>query len=242
MGAEAAAAPAADRELKVEYQGGHYGRQVVFTGQVPKSGDVTTLKGLTDRMASFCPKQIAYVVTVDRETVGHFGFTKEGPTQEFEFHLAPRAGDQAPDVVLRNVATGKAIQLRSLRGKIVCLEFWATWCGPCQPAMAKLNRLSAERRSTWKDRVVLIPVSIDATVERVQRHVRRRGWDRLDHFWTGDKTGDGWDAPAARAFVVFGVPQAILIGADGRILWRGHPLAKSGGQDLRSRIESELMK
>lgn len=234
-------APATDREVTVKYQGGHYGQQVVFAGRLPKSGEIT-LKGLTDRVASFCPKQLAYAVTVDRQSVGHFGFTKDEPTQEFEFHLAPGVGDLAPDVVLRNVATDKSIQLSSLRGKVVCLEFWATWCGPCQPAMAKLNRLSAEHSSIWKDRVALLPVSIDAAVDRVRPHVLRRGWNRLDHFWTGDRTAGDFDAPAARAFVVSGVPEAILIGPDGRILWRGHPLDKSGEQDLRSRIESELAK
>jgi thiol-disulfide isomerase/thioredoxin len=179
---------------------------------------------------------------VGRESVGHFDFSKDEPTQEFEFHLAPRVGDLAPDVELRNVATGEPIKLRSLRGKLVCLEFWATWCGPCQPAMAKLNALSAEHGAAWKDRVVLLPVSIDEAVDRVKSHVQARGWNRLDHFWASDRTKVGFDAPAARTFVVFGVPEAILIGPDGRILWRGHPLDKSGGQDLRSRIESALAK
>jgi RNA polymerase sigma factor (sigma-70 family) len=233
--------PAADRKITVEYQGGHYGAQVVFAGKIPKSGEIT-LKGLTDQVPSFCPNRIAYAVTVDRERVGHFGFTKDGPTQEFEFRLAPRAGDLAPDVVLRSVATGKPMELRSLRGKVVCLEFWATWCGPCQPAMAKLNGLSAEHSDDWKDRVALIPVSIDASLERVKPHVLRRGWNRLDHFWTGDGAAGDFDAPAARAFVVFGVPEAILIGPDGRILWRGHPLSNSGGLDLKSRIESAVAK
>jgi RNA polymerase sigma factor (sigma-70 family) len=228
--------PAAGRELKVEYQGGHYGRQAVFTGRVPESGQIT-LRGLTDRMSSYCPNRIAYTVTVDGETVGHFGFTNDKPTQEFEFHLAPGAGDRAPDVELRSVAADKPLKLSSLRGKIVCLEFWATRCGPCQPAMAKLNELSAKQSAAWKDRVLLVPVSIDATRERVQRHVTSRGWDRLDHFWTGDKTNTGWNAPAARAFGVFGVPQAILIGGDGRILWRGHPQ-----DNLQSRIEAALAK
>jgi RNA polymerase sigma factor (sigma-70 family) len=233
--------PAADREVKVMFQGGHYGQQVVFAGRLPKSSEIT-LKGLTDRVPSFCPKQMAYGVEVDGKRVGQFGFTNDGPTQEFEFHLAPGAGDMAPDVVLKSVATGKSMKLSSLRGKLFCLEFWATWCGPCQPAMAKLDKLSAEHSSTWKDRVALVPVSIDEDVDRVQAHVRSRGWTRVDHFWTSDTDKVGWDAPAARAFVVSGVPEAFLIGPDGRILWRGHPLAEFGGQDLRTRIESELAK
>jgi hypothetical protein len=76
----------------------------------------------------------------------------------------------------------------------------------------------------------------------VRRHVSQHGWNRLDHYWAGTGTGIDWDAPAARAFVVSGVPETILIGPDGRIVWRGHPLPNSGGPDLASRIEAELRK
>jgi hypothetical protein len=76
----------------------------------------------------------------------------------------------------------------------------------------------------------------------VNSHVAQRGWDRWEHYWGGESTDSDFDAPAARAFLVSGVPHAILIGPDGRILWRGHPLDSTGGQNLRSRIEAELKK
>jgi thiol-disulfide isomerase/thioredoxin len=228
--------PAKGRQVEVGYYDGHYGSLVVFSGLVPSSGEIT-LKGVTDRV-TFAPDR-SYSVTVDNKPLGHFGFTK-GPTEVFEFRLTPQAGDMAPDVELHKLATGKVTRLSELRGKIVCLEFWATWCGPCQPAMAKLSKLSQEQAAAWKDRVVLLPVSIDANRERVTSHVTQRGWERLEHHWAGAETKRDWDTPAARAFVVSGVPEAILIGRDGRILWRGHPADNSVGQDLRSRIETAL--
>ena len=106
--------------------------------------------------------------------------------------------------------------------------------------MAALNRLSAEEGVAWKDRVAIVPISIDARPERVKSHVAQHGWERLEHYWAGESTDSDFNAPAARAFVVSGVPQAILIGPDGRILWRGHPLGNVGGQNLKSRIEAEL--
>jgi thiol-disulfide isomerase/thioredoxin len=229
--------PAKGRRVEVGYYDGHYGSLVVFSGLVPDSGEIT-LKGITDRVTF--PPDRSYSVTVDNKQLGHFGFTKGQPTEVFEFRLPPRAGDMAPEVELQRLATGKVTRLSELRGKIVCLEFWATWCGPCQPVMAKLNKLSQEQTAAWKDGVALIPVSIDANRERVKSHVARRGWDRLEHHWAGKGVSDDWSAPAARAFVVWGVPETILIGRDGRILWRGHPSDQSAGKDLRSRIETAL--
>ncbi|HLN26310.1 MAG TPA: sigma-70 family RNA polymerase sigma factor [Gemmataceae bacterium] len=232
--------PAKDHRLKVGYHDGHYGYLPVFSGSIPDSGTLT-LKGLTDRVAHPSAYR-SYKVEVDDELVGSFGFTKEQLAQEFDFQLPPRAGDLAPDVELRAIASGTPMRLSSLRGKIVCLEFWATWCGPCQPAMAKLSRLAEEHGAAWKDRVAIVPISIDAKPERVKSHVAQRGWNRLEHYWAGKSTRSDFDAPAARAFVVWGVPTAILVGRDGRILWRGHPLDETGGQNLQSRIEAALKK
>jgi thiol-disulfide isomerase/thioredoxin len=230
-------APAKGRRLEVGYFDGHYGSLAVFSGPVPDSGKVT-LKGITERV-TFEPNR-SYSVTIDGRQLGRFGFTKDQPTETFEFRLPPRAGDLAPEVELQRLGNGKVTRLSDLRGQVVCLEFWATWCGPCQPAMAKLNLLAQEQASAWKGHVVLLPVSIDVNRERPRSHVKQRGWEHLEHHWAGKGTTGGWDAPAARAFVVQGVPETILIGRDGRIFWRGHPSDTSGGQDLRARIDAVL--
>jgi hypothetical protein len=84
----------------------------------------------------------------------------------------------------------------------------------------------------------IVPVSIDAAQDRVMLHAQGQGWARLEHYWAGGGASADFESPAARAFVVSGVPESILIGRDGRILWRGHPLDKS--KDLKSRIDDAL--
>ncbi len=148
--------------------------------------------------------------------------TEEG-SQEFEFTLAPRVGERAPDVTLVDAQTGTPLSLRSLRGKVVYLEFWATWCGPCKTPMAKLNTATKKRRGDWGDRVEVLAVSIDDSKDIPCSYAKRRGWTHVRHFWTGASDSKGFERPAAKKFGVNGVPTAFLIDPAGKIIWRGHP-------------------
>lgn len=65
------------------------------------------------------------------------------------------AGKEAPDFTLKDL-NGKTVSLQSLRGKVVLLNFWATWCGPCRVEMPHLEKLHREFQN--KD-IALLTVS-----------------------------------------------------------------------------------
>ena len=105
--------------------------------------------------------------------------------------------------------------------------------------MDNLNRLAAETTSDWGNEVVVASLSVDDKFSVAKRYVQRRGWTNIKHFWSGgEKTGR--QSPGAKAFAVSGVPVALLINRDGRIVWRGRPMDTRGGQDVRSRVNSLL--
>lgn len=81
---------------------------------------------------------------------------------------AVQVGAPAPDFVLRDLH-GSAVSLKSQRGRVVLLNFWATWCGPCRVEMPAMERLYQE----FKDRgFEVLAVSTDAQGRAVTKPFR----------------------------------------------------------------------
>ncbi|HEX4342528.1 MAG TPA: TlpA disulfide reductase family protein, partial [Verrucomicrobiae bacterium] len=70
----------------------------------------------------------------------------------------------APEIEFITLVDEKKMKLSDLRGKVVVLDFWATWCGPCQEPMADLQTIR-NTHPDWQDKVVLLPLSIDDTIK-----------------------------------------------------------------------------
>ena len=70
---------------------------------------------------------------------------------------AVEKGQTAPEIALKDLS-GKAITLSSLKGKVVLVDFWASWCGPCRESMPFLEKLSKSYRDQG---LVVLGVNID---------------------------------------------------------------------------------
>ena len=81
-------------------------------------------------------------------------------------------GRPAPDFRLRSL-DGEDVQLASLRGKVVLLDFWATWCGPCRMTMPKLNHLFKQFQNK---EVAILGIDVNEDPETVRRFIRANGY------------------------------------------------------------------
>ena len=122
-----------------------------------------------------------------------------------------KAGDLTPDFTVQRIgAQGPRLKLSDLDGKLVVIDFWATWCGSCLAEMPALKDIQA---SFGDDpRFKLISLSCDQTAEQAERYVEQ---ERLS--WTHGFAGN-LVAGIGANFKLHMLPATFLIGPDGRIL------------------------
>ncbi len=85
---------------------------------------------------------------------------------------ALEAGDPAPDFQARSVVGDGQVALHALRGKVVLVDFWASWCAPCNAAMPQLEALSKEFPA---DQFAIVGVNVDTKLADARRALERRG-------------------------------------------------------------------
>ncbi len=137
-------------------------------------------------------------------------------------------GQPAPEFTM-NDSTGKPVSLSSFKGKVVLVDFWASWCGPCRAENP--NVVAAYKKFNSKGFTVL-GVSLDTDKGKWQDAVAKDGLT-----WTHVSDLIGWENAAAKQYGVMSIPANFLIDKEGKII--GSSLR---GEDLVKKLEEVLGK
>jgi len=119
------------------------------------------------------------------------------------------AGDVASDFKLEDAATGETVSLSSLKGKVVFLNVWATWCGPCREEMPSMETLYDDFRNN-KDFVMLAVSQDTKGKSAVIPYVQKNGYHFRVLLDPENKVSDEYG--------VSGVPETFIIDRKGRIV------------------------
>ena len=142
---------------------------------------------------------------------------------------ATAVGSPAPDFTLR-VLDGPNLRLQEQRGKVVLVNFWATWCGPCRKEMPHLNRIADKYRSSG---LVLLGINVDDDARNAADLAAKLGVKFPVLFDTDKKVSKLYDLNS--------MPSTLVIDRNGRVryLHRGY---QDGYEDLYDKQIRDLLK
>lgn len=153
-------------------------------------------------------------------------------TAQFEEWSALSAGKPAPDFAATHV-DGRPFKLSDLKGKVVYIDIWATWCGPCRAEFPYVKDIKKHYKKN--DDIVFLYVSVDEEKETWLKYLKE------NPDFEGLQVNDpgNFDSVIAKTYKVNGIPRYIVIDRDGKI-FSTDAKRPSSGEELIAQLDQAL--
>ena len=155
--------------------------------------------------------------------------TEADQAEAKKLQAALGSGKEFPDFSEKDLQ-GNALSVGALKGKVVLVDFWATWCGPCR---AELPNVIATYKKHHSEGFEIVGVSLDSDRTKLDDFLKKT--DGMT--WPQYFDGQGWSNKLASKYGVESIPFAVLVGKDGKIIGK-----ELRGEALENAVATALAK
>jgi thiol-disulfide isomerase/thioredoxin len=132
---------------------------------------------------------------------------------------------QPLDIKFQSV-DGKHVDLSALKGKVVLVDFWATWCGPC---VGEIPHVKAAYEKLHSKGFEIVGISLDSDKAKLKDFTKKNGMTWAQYF-----DGKGWNNTISTKFGIRSIPQMWLVDKKGNLV------DQQGRQNLEAKVEKLL--
>lgn len=135
-------------------------------------------------------------------------------------------GERAPDFKLPQLGKAGPLGLADMHGKVVFVDFWASWCSPCREAMPQYEKLQA---SLPREDFAIVAINVDETRSEAEKFLSAHP---VSYTVVLDPAGD-----VPKAYGLIGMPTSYLLDRNGVVRWRGQGFKSADIDVLRQEID-----
>ena len=132
---------------------------------------------------------------------------KQGEAKKIQNSLVP--GAKFPDFNEKDIE-GKSLSVANYKGKVVLVDFWATWCGPC---VGELPNVIKTYEKHHKDGFEIIGISLDQSESKLKNFIKEKNVTWQQYF-----DGKGWGNKLGAKYGVNSIPATYLLDGEGKII------------------------
>lgn len=188
-------------------------------------------RGSTLTLSALLLVLIALVVAIIFWPVEASATGSKAPTaqQDIEETTLIKAGDLAPDFTVK-MLDSSYVTLSDLRGKVVLINFWATWCPPCREEMSHLQKDVIDRFAD--EDVVVLPISRGEERKTVVKFIEKMGYTF--------PIGLDSDQSIYKKYASNYIPRSVVVGKDGKVVYATAGYDETIAQEVNDAIIEAL--